>query len=1507
MQTQHAALQAVISRLKAPLTNNLPMQTCKEITHFAEHFYKFAALDELAIWPLDAFYGTSVSLWNFLQEFNSQSSKLNVFNPSIDQDGWQSPYTLIQVLNTDTPLMVDSLRVLLNRRNLTVRTLYNANFSTHRNAQGKLESFTPADEDSLQAESLVMIEIDALNSEAERKQLQEELQAVLAQVHLAVADFSAMQTLALAISKNLKHAAEQNLKLGDQLISLNEASEFFTWITQKNFVFLGYDEYSLNNNSEKSNQGQMQLTKLANSGLGLLKLSDGSAKLNLPLIATTNALLTFTKAPATAEVYRAAYPDQIIVKTFDESGKVTGAKRFIGLYTPAVYNKIPRDIPVLRNKVTSVVKNMGMQPTSYNGRQLLLILDTYPRDDLFQTNLDELTTTVASIFNLRDRRKTRVFIHQDKVSKLYSVLVYLPKDTFSTDLQLKTQQLLSHELDAEFVDFNVHFSTSTLCRMQFILHFKKDTAPAYDPAKIEEQVIQVTSAWEDVLYAALSKEKGETAASQLSRLYNKGFSAAYTEDFTAQDAVKDIAFIEALNEDQPLGMDLYGRLALDTEQLDTEQLGTEQEQLGFKLFHQNQALHLSDVLPVLENLGLRVLGERPYKVKRNEQTNCIHDFSLQLALGNNAPVDLVAVKANFQTAFLQTWLGQSESDAFNKLVLAAQLDWRHIAMLRAYARYMKQIGATYSQDFIAATLVNQAAITRQLVELFELRFNPDLTPEATAEASCITGIEAALENVASLNEDQILRRYIELMQATLRTNFYQQDKAGNPKPAISYKLNPSAISNVPQPCPKFEIFVSSPRVEGVHLRYGQAARGGLRWSDRQEDFRTEVLGLVKAQQVKNAVIVPVGAKGGFICKQMPINPDREAFMAEGIACYKTFISCLLDVTDNLVNGEVVPPQRLVRQDEDDTYLVVAADKGTATFSDIANGIAADYNFWLGDAFASGGSAGYDHKKMGITAGGAWVSVQRHFRELGMNVQEDTFSVIGIGDMGGDVFGNGMLQSDKILLTAAFNHLHIFVDPNPADSIASFNERQRLFNLPRSSWSDYNAELISAGGGIFSREAKSIAISPEMKTCFAITEDNLAPNDLISALLKAPVDLIWNGGIGTYVKGSNESHALVGDKANDCLRINGNQLRCRVVGEGGNLGFTQLGRIEAAQTGTRINTDFIDNAGGVNCSDHEVNIKILLQEVMQAGDLTLKQRNVLLVEMTDEVARLVLNDNYTQSQALAIAELDSRKDLTPYQNLMNQLEAEGKLNRELEYLPSEADLQANLQANAANQAGLTRPELAVLLAYAKADVKKQVLESDLPENPWLAKAITQAFPKVLVERYPTALYNHRLKRELVATMLVNELVDHLGITFVHQLQATHKFSISDIIHGYAASRDIFNLGATWQAINALDYKVDANLQLELMHQLATSVERTSCNLIGNGLTALNAEQTLANLTPKAADAMQQVAKQLTGEALKHWETSQAQLIAKGVAKETATKLASVNHLDALLNSIQMAKN
>ena len=1491
MRKMHTALLELIGTLQEPLARHLPSATCEQILDFAKKLYETAAVDELSLWPEETFYGTTLSLWNFVQDFQLNKEKqpakpkLKIFNPDFEKDGWQSSHTLIQVLNTNKPFLVDSLRLELNRRNLTLHTIHNAILQSERTAKGQLKNLQPQGSSEGQEESLIFIEVDRLTP-AEIRDLQSHLLSILQEVHLVVQDFQQMREQALQASQTLfSNQLHQQLekKLDPQAIA--EAAAFMQWLTEDHFTFLGYDEYEI-----QDIDGTPHKCRLEASALGLLATGSSYAQclsaneLEPSPFVLIPELLSFSKAPEKSRVHRPAHPDIISVKTFDSQGKVVGEKRFMGLYTSTVYTQTPRDIPVLRQKVKAVIQAAGMQPATHNGRQLMQILDVYPRDDLFQIDTNEMTLTALGIFNIRERRKVRVFIRQDNYGKLYSALVYMPRDIYSTEIRQRTQKVLCEALDADFVEFTTYFSESILCRTQYILSFRHDQATDYDVKEIEQRIIQVTRSWDEALHSALTESLGEEQANQLLRLYKDGFSAAYCEDFSPRHAVNDIQHFERLQQPGELALSLYRTVE-------------EADQLRFKLYQQGEPLLLSDVLPVLENLGLRVQGERPYEIKRDRTTCWLHDFSLEVALQGVDSIDLTQIKSIFQEAFLKTWLGEAESDAFNRLILAAGLNWREVALLRGYARYMKQIGSTFSQDYIATTLVNHPDITRRLVQFFDLRFNPDQTAPASATESCQQQLDAALEKVASLSEDRILRRYIELMQATLRCNFYQLTSTGQPKSYISFKLEPSAISDMPQPCPRFEIFVYSPRVEGVHLRYGKVARGGLRWSDRNEDFRTEVLGLVKAQQVKNAVIVPVGAKGGFICKQLPNPSDREAFQAEGVACYKTFISGLLDITDNLKQGEVLPPERLVRQDEDDTYLVVAADKGTATFSDIANGISADYDFWLGDAFASGGSAGYDHKKMGITARGAWVSVQRHFRELGLNVQKEEFTVIGIGDMAGDVFGNGMLLSEQIRLVAAFNHKHIFLDPNP-DAAASFKERQRMFK-ERLGWDAFDNKLISEGGGVFNRDAKSLTLSPQIQERFAIAAQKLTPAELISALLQAPVDLIWNGGIGTYVKGHDETHAEVGDKANDGLRIDGHQLRCRVVGEGGNLGFTQKGRIEAAKAGVRINTDFIDNAGGVNCSDHEVNIKILLQGVLQAGDLTLKQRDLLLEEMTEEVATLVLKDNYTQAQALAIAELDSQKSLGHYQRLISNLEAEGKLNRELEFLPSDEEL----QEREAEKTGLTRPELSVLLAYAKADIKNAVLESEVPEDPWLGQALQKAFPQALLNRYAEPLENHRLKRELITTMLVNELVDHMGITFVHRLKDTAALSIPDIVRGYAVARDVFAIKTLWQSIEALDHQVAASLQLKLMHDLTRMMRLATRWLIRNRFTGLTAREAVDYFAPKVELISEQIAQRLTGEEKETWQQASDQLISEGVPAELAARLASISHLYSALNIIQ----
>src|SRR5690554_1782436 len=1013
-----------------------------------------------------------------------------------------------------------------------------------------------------------------------------------------------------------------------------------------------------------------------------------------------NDIIILAKSSQRSRVHRPAYPDYIAVKKFNKKGEVVGERRFLGLYTARAYNERPDEIPLLRRKFENVITRSGFLREDYAGKELEQILTLYPRDELFQIEEGELLKVAKNILYIQERRRIELFMREDVYGQFVTCLAFFPRDIYNTELRLKVETVLMESLEAEDIEFVTHFSESVLARVQFTIRVPQVENRTLPIAEIRQKVIEMAQSWRDGLSGALTEACGEEQGNELYRNWAGGFPASYSEAFSPRRAAIDLEHISAAAVNNDLKMSFYRALEED------------ESTLHFKLFYPDQPLPLSDVMPIFDNLGFRVLGEHPFEViDRNNKTVWIHDFTLYAHGGT--VIDIHRIRPIFEELFHRVWYDEAENDAFNRMLITSYMSWREIALLRTYARYMRQIRFSNSQTFISNTLVNHVDLTRILLEYFDVRFNPDRFQSKgkceAAQQKLEIEFNAGLEEVSNLSEDRVLRLYLELMQATLRTNYYQLDEAGGPKPYISVKFDPSSIPDMPLPLPVYEIFVYSPRVEGVHLRGGKVARGGLRWSDRFEDYRTKVLGLVKAQQVKNAVIVPVGAKGGFVCKRLP-EGDREAFQREGIECYKTFIRALLDVTDNLKGGELVPPREVVRHDEDDPYLVVAADKGTATFSDIANEISAEYDHWLGDAFASGGANGYDHKKMGITAKGAWESVKRHFRNLGVNTQQDEFTAVGIGDMGGDVFGNGMLLSDRIRLVGAFNHLHIFVDPEP-DAAATFAERQRLFEMPRSSWEDFDASLISEGGGVCNRRARPVPISPQMKKRFGIREERLSPSELIRAMLRSEVDLIWNGGIGTYVKGSEESDADVGDKANDALRIDGRELNCRVVGEGGNLGFTQRGRMEAAARGVRINTDFIDNAGGVNCSDHEVNIKILIDEVVKRGDMTGKQRNQLLADMTGEVSELVLRGNYRQTQALDLAELLSREGVGPFRRFISELEAAGQIDRELEFLPGDEVL----EERAANQQGMLLPELAVLISYAKSVLKGDLITSEVPDD------------------------------------------------------------------------------------------------------------------------------------------------------------------------------------------------
>ncbi|WNF48318.1 NAD-glutamate dehydrogenase [Pseudomonas sp. SG20056] len=1474
--------------LQTALAQHVSEQALPQVALFAEQFFGIIALEELTQRRLSDLVGCTLSSWRLLERFEPAKPEVRVFNPDYEKHGWQSTHTAVEILHSDIPFLVDSVRMELNRRGYSIHTLQNSVFSVRRNKSGELQEILPkgAQGKDVQQEALMFLEIDRCANVGELKTLEKDLHEVFSDVRLSVADFQPMKAKAKELLAWLDKA-----KLKVEGAELEEIKVFMSWLLDDHFTFLGYEEFTVADSAgggsmvydEKSLLG---MSKRLRSGLKVDELHiepEAVAYLREP------QLLSFAKAAVPSRVHRPAYPDLVSIRELDAKGKVVKECRFMGLYTSAVYAESVWNIPFIRRKVAVIKQRSGFDSSAHLGKELAQVLEVLPRDDLFQTPVDELFNTTMAIVQIQERNKIRVFLRRDPYGRFCYCLAYVPRDVYSTETRMKIQQVLMERLQATDCEFWTFFSESVLARVQFILKVDPKNRVQIDPLRLEKEVIQACRSWKDDYTSLIVESLGEAQGTEVLSEFPGGFPAGYRERFAPHSAVVDMQHLLSLNSERQLVMSFY------------QPLTQGEQQLHCKLYHADTPLPLSDVLPILENLGLRVLGEFPYKLRRADGREFwIHDFAFTYAEGLD--VDIQQLNDTLQGAFVNIVGGAAENDGFNRLVLMAAMPWRDVALLRAYARYLKQIRLGFDLSYIASTLVNHADIAKELVRLFKTRFY--LARKLTADdledkqQKLEQAILAALDNVAVLNEDRILRRYLDLIKATLRTNFYQTDASGAPKSYFSFKLNPRAIPDIPRPTPKFEIFVYSPRVEGVHLRFGDVARGGLRWSDREEDFRTEVLGLVKAQQVKNAVIVPMGAKGGFIPRRMPVGGSRDDVLAEGIACYRIFISGLLDITDNLKDGAVVPPQNVVRHDGDDPYLVVAADKGTATFSDIANGIAAEYGFWLDDAFASGGSAGYDHKGMGITAKGGWVSVQRHFRERGIDVQKDNVTVIGIGDMAGDVFGNGLLLSESLQLVAAFNHMHIFIDPNP-DAAKSFVERQRLFDLPRSSWADYDAKLISAGGGIFLRSAKSIAISPQMKERFDISADKLAPNELLNALLKAPVDLLWNGGIGTYVKSSKESHADVGDKANDLLRVDGRELRAKVVGEGGNLGMTQLGRVEYGLNGGKSNTDFIDNAGGVDCSDHEVNIKILLGEIVGAGDMTGKQRNKLLVEMTDAVGGLVLGNNYKQTQALSLAERRARERVGEYKRLMSALEAAGKLDRALEFLPTDDEL----NERAANGLGLTRPELSVLISYSKIDLKESLLKSLVPDDEYLAREMETAFPPLLAKKFGEPMRRHRLKREIVSTQIANDLVNHMGITFVQRLKESTGMSAANVAGAYVIVRDLFRLPHWWQQIEALDYQVPAELQLQLMDELMRLGRRATRWFLRSRRNELDAARDVAHFAPRIEALVGRLDELLEGPAREQWLARFQGYVEAGVPEELARVVAGTSHLYTLLPIIE----
>ena len=1504
------------------LRKHVPPARQGQAEAFTKAFYRRMTVEEFALHSPDAWAVLAADFLDLARTRKSGEAQVRVFNASLKQHGLESPHTMLQIVNDDMPFLVDSVTMALSELGIGVHVLGHPVVRFQRDQAGNLDGIGDGE-----AESLIHLEIDRQPAEA-MPRIEQAIRHVLANVRMIVVDWNAMRAKMLQIADEMPNRTMPVPPAGRM-----EAQAFLRWAADNHFTYLGYREYQV-----VDQDGQAMLTPVESSGLGLLHGKDVSkpralntlAAHYMPQSGSVDALI-LTKTNARATVHRPGYMDYIGVLQFDDSGRPVAEQRFLGLYTSSAYNRRPWEIPLIRERHDFVMRQSGLAPDGHSGKALRHILETLPRDELFQANEEELLRTSLGILGLQERIRSKLFLRRDRYGRFFSALVYIPRDRFNTEIRHRIEEMLKRAMHGASVDSTVQLGESPLAQLHMIVRPETGEVGEVDTAALQAELAEIVRNRHDDLRDELLARHGEERGLMLANRYGRALPIEYVEQVTPVTAANDVESLARLSEVDDLRISLYRRA---------------DGCLRLKFYHWKDDIPLSDVMPMMENMGLRVISEHPYRIALGSDIAYIQDFEVEVG---GKPLDVERLDENFEEAFTQLWRGQAESDGFNRLILGAGLSWRQVAMLRAYSKYLQQLGVPFSQSYVEQTFSRYPLLARLLVEMFEARFDPATGEEASADVNegmqrlqrqfeSLAGGDAAataalqpvieartdtrerqveatraallalLDRVSSLDEDRIVRSFIGVIDATLRTSYYLNVNNvpradGGPRDYVSYKLDSSRVPDLPKPRPYREIFVYGVRVEGVHLRFGPVARGGLRWSDRREDFRTEVLGLAKAQMVKNTVIVPVGSKGGFFCKRLP-DPavDRDAWFAEGVACYQRFINGLLDITDNLVDGAVVHPAHVMRHDGDDPYLVVAADKGTATFSDIANAISRAHGYWLDDAFASGGSVGYDHKAMGITAKGAWESVMRHFRAMGRDCQTQDFSVVGIGDMSGDVFGNGMLLSKHIRLLAAFDHRHIFLDPAP-DVAASYAERSRMFQLPRSSWEDYNPALISKGGGVFPRSAKSITLTPEVKQALGIDGDvaAMSPTELMSAILRSPVDLFWNGGIGTYVKSTGESHLDVGDRANNALRVDGSELRCKVVGEGGNLGFTQLGRIEAAQHGVLLNTDFIDNSAGVDTSDHEVNIKILLNGEVRRNALTIDARNTLLASMTDEVAALVLNDNYRQNQAISLMERMSVSRLGSKQHFIRTLESQGLLDRQIEFLPTDAEL-ADRKARGV---GLTRPELAVLLSYSKLVAYQQLLASDVPEDPYLSKELSRYFPGPLQRQYVEAMEHHRLKREIIATAVTNSTINRMGATFLLRMQEDTGRTPGEVAKAYTITREALDARELWAQIDALDGKVHESVQIDAL-QVIWSLQRSFTRWL---LSRPGAIPDIATAVDRAHDGFRDIRAGeniLAASQRPGFEASIRDWNAKGVPAELGMQLAALPYLEPCPDIIEVAR-
>ncbi|QDQ98073.1 NAD-glutamate dehydrogenase [Tomitella fengzijianii] len=1457
---------------------------------------------------------------------------------------------VLQVVTDDAPFLVESLIALLGSSGIAVDHIVHPILRVRRDGEGRLVAIegdatsredcdgegrpreqlhAPGDAGG-RVESWIHLELSGLPPEL-RRDVEHRVRALLADIGWVVEDTTAMHDIMRTVADDVERG--RGVGTADEATA-RECAELLRWMSSGHLALLGYRRYAVDSAVDPGQAGTAVQTAVADSGLGVFHSGEFTdARLRVvtgsdaaaPDGSATARLLTLTQGQSSTVAMHVLHPFYVGVRAYDDGGRLRGEHRFLGVFTMSAMHQSVFDIPVLGRRARSVLDRSGYAEDSFNGQSIVEIIESYPRTEMFATSTAQLLHVVDAVLDLGVRRGVRLFLRGDRNGRFISALVYLPRDRYTTTTRLGMRDVLLDELGGTDADYSARITESALA----MVHYTIQAPAAWDEPEaggdgldlsgrrvleIQERLAELTRSWDD----ALMEKSGETAAGRaLVRRYARAFPDSYKEDFTADDAAQDIDVLQSL---EP------GAIQAAWRRDPRRRAG----QWRLMIYLARKGISLSRIVPVLQSLGVDVIFERPYPLVRPDGVRCwVYSFGITLVEDLKSRSDITPegeVGRRFLEAFEAVWNQQAESDRFDELVMRAGVGWREAAVLRAYGRYLRQARFSYSLEHIQNVLCDNPEVVRSLVELFRARFTPGPDGESDDDAGApgqaddadsarraradeiSAAVSGELDRILSIDTDRVLRAFLHLITGTVRTNFYMLDGEGAPRAALSFKLAAQEIPELPRPRPMYEVYVYSPRVAGVHLRYGAVARGGLRWSDRREDFRTEVLGLVKAQAVKNAVIVPLGAKGGFVVKRPPaatgdVQADRDALRAEGVACYKTFIRGLLDVTDNLdtATGRAVPPRRVVRHDGDDTYLVVAADKGTASFSDIANGVAADYGYWLGDAFASGGSSGYDHKEMGITARGAWESVRRHFRERGVDTQTQDITAVGVGDMSGDVFGNGMLCSEHIRLVAAFDHRHVFVDPNPS-AAAGFAERQRLYALPRSSWADYDTSLISAGGGVWPRTAKSVPVSPQMRAALGLADDvdALSAPELVRAVLLAPADLLWNGGIGTYVKARTESDADVGDKANDAVRVDGADLRVRVVGEGGNLGVTQHGRIEYARrggpdgAGGAINTDAIDNSAGVDSSDHEVNIKILLQHAIAAGRLREADRDALLASMTDDVAAMVLADNVSQNRVLGVDRRQATAMLRVYERMVDWLEAHAGMDRAIEGLPGPDEFDRREEAGE----GLTSPELSVLLAYVKLAMKRELLAGSLPDSGVLARRLPEYFPAVLRERFARDIDDHPLRREIIATVVANDVVDRAGITFMFRLGELAGAGVGDAVRAFITVESVFGLERLWERIDEAGIGVRTADHLTLVTRRL--VDRASRWLLANRPQPLQVAAEIRRFQTHIAALTPLVPQVVGGAARDRYEARTAELTQAGVPPDLAREVAGQLDRFALLD-------